>query len=390
MPPASNRHALVAGAGIGGLAAALALRQSGWQVTVLERAGAARELGFALLMAPNAMRALRALGVADAVAARGTISAAGELRRPDGRVLRRMDTTRLREALGEDTVCVLRPALHGALLEALGPEALRLDAQVTSYAVTDGEVVVTTSAGAQHRGQILVGADGLRSAVRGQLLGDAPLRYAGFVGWRGVAQGVDHLLGGLSGVQYLGRGVEAGMALAAPGSVYWFLALPCPAGALDPSDPRAGLDGALTSFHDAFRAVVAATGPDALRRDEIYDRDPATKWGEGPITLLGDAAHPMPPNAGQGAAQALEDAVVLGRCLAHATAPSRRLRRDERARMPRSAAIVELARGNARMFMIRSAPIVFARDLAIRFAPERALLGRLILAARSELEPPPV
>src|SRR4051812_36185410 len=120
MPSASDRHALITGAGIGGLAAALALRQQGWRVTVLERATAVRELGFALLMAPNAVRAMRALGIADTVAARGVAATSGEMRRPDGRLLRRMDPSRMRKALGEDTICVLRPALHGALLDALG------------------------------------------------------------------------------------------------------------------------------------------------------------------------------------------------------------------------------------------------------------------------------
>jgi 2-polyprenyl-6-methoxyphenol hydroxylase-like FAD-dependent oxidoreductase len=194
-------------------------------------------------------------------------------------------------------------------------------------------------------------------------------------------------LEGMTGAQYVGRQREAGMAQAGLDDVYWFLAMPVPAGALDAADPRAGLDAALAPFHEPFRAVVAATPPELLRRDEIHDRDPAPAWGEGPVTLIGDAAHPMPPNAGQGAAQALEDAVVLGRCLASGD-PIAGLRRYERARIPRTAAIVELSRSNARLFLVRAAPLVFVRDLALRLVPERAILKRLVAIGKAELDPP--
>src|SRR5262245_49563147 len=101
-----NGTAVVVGAGIGGLAAALALGRGGWRVRVLEQAGSPRELGFALLLAPNAMAALRALGLADAVLAGGAVARVGEMRRPDGTVLRRLDARRLSAALGEATVCI--------------------------------------------------------------------------------------------------------------------------------------------------------------------------------------------------------------------------------------------------------------------------------------------
>src|SRR5262245_56450522 len=119
-------EALIVGAGIGGLAAAIALRRAGLGVRVFEQAKDPREIGFALLLAPNAMSALRQLGVADEVRAAGVVLTRGEMRRPDGHVLRRIDATKVSAALGEDSVCLLRPALHGALLRALGDGALEL------------------------------------------------------------------------------------------------------------------------------------------------------------------------------------------------------------------------------------------------------------------------
>ena len=118
----SSRRALVVGAGIGGLAAGLALRHAGWDIQIFERAKSPRELGFALLLAPNAMSALRELGLKNAVLAGGVVARRGEIRRPNGDVLRRLDVSTVNTHLGEETVAVLRPLLHGALLNVVGTE----------------------------------------------------------------------------------------------------------------------------------------------------------------------------------------------------------------------------------------------------------------------------
>src|SRR6185436_16336212 len=137
-----SSEALVVGAGIGGLAAALSLRRIGLRVRVFERARDPRELGFALLLAPNAMSALRALGLADEVRAAGVVLGRGEMRRPNGDVLRRFDAAQVSAALGEDSVCVLRPALHGVLLRALGSDALQLGASVLGFRQQEADVIL--------------------------------------------------------------------------------------------------------------------------------------------------------------------------------------------------------------------------------------------------------
>src|SRR5262245_62006420 len=121
------RHAVIVGAGIGGLAAAIALRRAGWDVRVVEQAGSPRELGFALALAPNALEALRELGLKDDVMSRGVEVKAFEVRRPDGRVMKRVDL----QGDAVQSVVTLRPALHGALLTAVGSDALLLGRRVT-------------------------------------------------------------------------------------------------------------------------------------------------------------------------------------------------------------------------------------------------------------------
>ena len=171
----ATRTALIVGAGIGGLAAATALRRAGWDVRVVERASSPRELGFALLLAPNAMHALRELGLADAVRHGGVVTTSGEMRRPDGTVLRRFDTSSVRALLDEDTVCILRPVLHGALLDAVGLPSIDLGAEAASVTAINDSVQLIAADGRAVTGDILIGADGVASVVRRRLHPDESL-----------------------------------------------------------------------------------------------------------------------------------------------------------------------------------------------------------------------
>jgi len=377
----ATRKALVVGAGIGGLAAAIALRRAGWDVRVFERASSPRELGFALLLAPNAMYALGELGLADAIRRDGFIATSGEMRRPDGTVLRRFDTASVRPLLDEDTVCILRPVLHGTLLEAVGLSSIELNAPAIGFDLQTDAVQVTLADGRTASGQVLVGADGVTSAIRRQLHpNEAAPRPSGLLAIRGVARDVAAYLGGSSGAQYFGRGFEAGVTRAGEREVYWYLSLPARdfPGA---RDPMAIAQQCAALFHEPFRAIVRETTPENLRLDELFERDPLSPWGHGAVTLLGDAAHPMLPHAGQGAAQALEDAVVLGSTLrdVHAASdvePS--LRRYEHLRIPRTRAVVALARRNSRMGSIDNAVGCWLRDQIIRFIPETVILKSLV------------
>jgi 2-polyprenyl-6-methoxyphenol hydroxylase-like FAD-dependent oxidoreductase len=382
------RSAVIVGAGIGGLAAGVALRRAGWLVRILERAATPRELGFALLLAPNAMRALRHLGLADAIIKAGVEIARGEMRRPDGTTLREFDTSRVREALGEPAVAALRQVLHGTLLEAVGGSSLQLDSEVVSIAERESGVDATLSDGHTVSGDVLIGADGVTSIVRRQLHpAEGPPRPSGLWAVRGVAFGVADRLAGSNGAQYFGRGIEAGLGRVSDEAVYWYLSIPS---AHMPPAPRTALSTmqhVVGPFHDTFRSIAEATRPEDMRLDGLFDRDPIAEWGRGRVTLLGDAAHPMLPHAGQGAAQALEDAVALGRAVFSPQDIADELRRYERQRAPRTREIVLQARRNARMGALESALAVWLRDTAIRVMPQSTILNSLIALARPQPDP---
>jgi 2-polyprenyl-6-methoxyphenol hydroxylase-like FAD-dependent oxidoreductase len=170
-----RRRALIVGAGIGGLAAGVALRRAGWQVRIFERAASPRELGFALNLAPNAMAALETLGLAERVMAEGDVTGDAEIRATDGRTLRRIDIASAHKArMRPPSVVALRAALHGALLSALESDALELGSEVVDFAVNDTNIAIKIKGGRTAAGDILIGADGINSIVRKRLHPNEP------------------------------------------------------------------------------------------------------------------------------------------------------------------------------------------------------------------------
>ena len=373
------RTALIVGAGIGGLSSAIALRQAGWHVRVFERAGSARELGFGLALAPNAVQALRSLGVADAVLSRGWPPSRGELRRMDGRVLKRVELPP--GALGGPFTVALRPALHGALLDAVGAGALDLDREAASFTLADRRVTLRFASGPDAEGDLLVGADGIGSVIRRALHpSESQPRACDIVAVRGAVHGAVAHLSGLSAVYYLGPGVESVFVRASDTGIYWFLSLArelVPAGV---TAPAAIVSHMAPRFDATFRAITSATAD--MRVDALVDRDPLLFWGRGVVTLLGDAAHPVLPHTGQGAAQAMVDAVELGRALGPDGALEPALRAYEDDRRRKTAALLARGRRTARMMRMTNPLGCAVRELAIRIVPVTALAKLMVGISR--------
>jgi 2-polyprenyl-6-methoxyphenol hydroxylase-like FAD-dependent oxidoreductase len=374
---------MVAGAGIGGLSAAIALRRAGFEVTVFERAAELREVGAGLLLAANAQKALAKLGLAETVARLGTPASAGEIRSWRGEELARIPASELERRVGAPSAAVHRADLQALLVREVGEGTLRLGAEVTGFEHHEGSVRVFLAGGGEDRGDILVGADGLRSKTRSALFGPEKPRYAGYTAWRAVVEPKEELLPWGRGFESWGRGARFGCAHIGEGRVYWFATANAPEGAKDgqpgsPAGPKATLLRLFKGWHRPVGQLIAATEEDGILRTDIYDREPlGERWGEGTVTLLGDAAHPMTPNLGQGACQAVEDAVVLARCLREGGATADSLRRYERLRSGRVAMVVRRSRRVGMVGQVENPVLCRLRDRALSMIPPKAQLKQL-------------
>ncbi|MDG4839516.1 FAD-dependent oxidoreductase [Micromonospora sp. WMMD967] len=383
-----DSHAVVVGGGIGGLSAALALHRHGWRVTVLERAAELREVGAGLSLMANAVRGLDALGLGPALRDGGHGEAPGGIRDRHGRWLSRVDATEMVRQLGTTALGVHRATLHRTLREALPASSLHTDATVehVESGPDHAEVRYQGPHGPQTlRADLVVGADGLRSRVRAQLWPRHPGPvYAGSTAWRAAIAFPDPVPAAIT----WGPGAEFGMVPIGDGQLYWYAALNAPPGG-HALDELAALRERFGDWHDPIPALMAATPPGVVLRNDIHHlAAPLPTYVRGRVALLGDAAHAMTPNLGQGAGQAIEDAVVLGAvCSAGATAVPAALAAYDEQRRPRSQAVARASFIAGRFGQQLRNPIAVAvRDNALRLTPARAALRSM--ARYADWRPP--
>jgi salicylate hydroxylase len=377
---------LIAGAGIGGLTAALAIARQGLPVALFDQAERLEEVGAGIQLSPNATRVLISLGLADRLAPATVAPAAIHLRAGgSGHDIAIMPLGE-QARHGAPYWVVHRADLQGALLAAVqsrGGITLKLGARIDGFVLGPQGVAARTSGregtGEQH-GEVLIGADGLWSRLRESLGSRTPARFAGRTAWRAVAPAADvprafrepevNLWIGQGGhlVHYPIRGGAAVNIVAVTSddwqSTQWSTA--------------ADRDEVLARFPPRLWATEARellAAPERWQKWALYDRAPSTNWGHGPVTLLGDAAHPMLPFLAQGAAMAIEDAAVVAGALARSPGdPAGALRDYERQRQPRTARVQRAARRNDFVYHLGQ-PIALVRDATLA-----ALGGRRLLA----------
>ena len=366
---------VIAGAGIGGLTLAVALKRRGVRVTIFEREAEIRPAGAGLALGPNAVAALTQLGLGEATLEAGAVINRSAIRDAAGRPLgAEIDVARLAKDLGAHFVALHRARLHQVLLNAVGPEAVRHGVAVLRYGPSADSVAVFGSDGTRMDTSLLVGADGLRSIVRAQLAGDGEPAYAGYTSWRGVTPpGAVPAPSRMS--ESWGHGERFGIVDIGFGQIYWFAVATAPPGGSD-GEVRRELLSRFGGWHEPVRAIIESTPAAQILRTDICDRKPVQCWHDGRVVLMGDAAHPMTPNLGQGAGQAIEDAVVLDRCLANADDLDLALRQYELLRISRANRMVRSSRALGAFAQLQHPVAVWLRNTAMRLTPTSVALAQ--------------
>ncbi|WP_031073481.1 FAD-dependent monooxygenase [Streptomyces sp. NRRL S-118] len=363
--------AVVVGGGIGGLAAAIGLRRIGWDVRVVERASWPEDAGAGISLAANGLRALDELGVGEAVrdASRGQYS--GGTRTPRGGWLARMDGAVLERAVGTPIMGIPRSVLHRLLRAALPAEALLIGSEATVEQAGPGTVRVDCGATVLDA-DLVVAADGIGSTVRGSLFPAHPGPvHSGSAVLRAITEQAVDLDTDFE--LTWGHGAEFGHIAFDDGRAEWHAVLGLPAGTRF-ADPLSELRRRFGTWHEPIPALLDATRPAAVLHHDVGElRTPLPSFAVGRIALLGDAAHAMTPYLGQGACQALEDAVTLAAALSTESTVAAALARYDAERRPRSQAVARAARQAGRMGQQLSHPLAVAlRNTAMRLTPSRA------------------
>ena len=375
---------LVAGGGIGGLAAALCLARAKFRVRVFEQAPAFGELGAGIQISPNGARVLHHLGLARGLAKRGCQPARTEFRHwRNGKVISALPLGEsARRAYGFPYYHLHRADLLGLLREAAEREGrieLHLGARLREFAQDGGLCAATIEKGGKtsvHEGALLVGADGIHSTIRTALFGQDAPTFTGNLAWRALVP-----------TERLPAGLIAPATTAWWGPHRHFVHYYVRSGALvncvcvvektgwtveswsEPGDHRE-LQADFAGWHQIIQTLINGMKPDTLYKWALHDRRPMGLWGKDRATLLGDACHPTLPFMAQGANMAIEDAAVLAACLAQGDDPAASLRRYEALRQRRTARVQEGSRRNARTFHLSGAA-AWLRNRAVKRAGGR-------------------
>jgi 2-polyprenyl-6-methoxyphenol hydroxylase-like FAD-dependent oxidoreductase len=372
-----DKRAIIIGGGIGGLCAAIALRQKGIEAIVYERAPELKEVGAGLSLWINAIKALNKIGLKDALRKLSIPQTGGGIRNAKGAMLSSAQRRNINNESETLILMVHRAELLDALLKKLGAEIVKLNAECTGFVQDENSVTARFANGSEARGSFLVGADGIHSAIRAALFGKQKPRYSGYTAWRAVVD-FDHPSLQQGASETWGRGARFGIVPMSHKRVYWFATNNAPEGVSDsPQQRKQELINLFGGWHAPIPALIDATPESAILRNDIVDREPLMHWTKGRVTLLGDAAHPMTPNLGQGACQAIEDAVVLADCIAKNGNVEAALKDYEAQRVVRANRVVEQSHRIGKMAQNANPLVCAFRNAVIRMIPASMQMKQL-------------
>lgn len=350
------------------MAAALALHRAGLGVTVFERAPAFTEVGTGMSLWPNASRILESLGVLGRVLSRGEKVTQFNLLRPSGKPI----STIAMDGFATPALCVHRADLHRALFDALPTTCLEANQTIQGFAEDADGVTAQFAGGREARADGLIGADGIKSVIRAQLHGAATPVFRGYCIWRGIAPDPGGFERGHISETW-GSGRRFGILPMGQGRICWYATRnEGPAQPDAPEGRKHEVQDLFRHWHDPIPGLIEATQAADILKNDARDRPPLRQWGRGRVTLLGDAAHPITPNVGQGACMAIEDAACLARLLTERADVAGAFRAYETMRRPRTAFVARQARRIGAIGQWENPWIVRGRNFVTRLVLARS------------------
>lgn len=368
---------LIIGGGIGGLCSAVSLQRLGRAVEVFDASPHFQPVGAGIGIGSNAMQALSEIGVGETVFANGYILKSMVFQNAYGKKLNSVDFTALGNNLNQQNITIHRAELHRTFLDSLLPETIRYGKKCVTVHQTSTGVTARFEDGTSASGDLLIAADGIHSKIRQQLIPNSAPRYAGYTCWRGITQNNGRVEEFVSREMWSVNG-RFGLAPMKGGNIYWFACINTTA--RNTRYQQLSAD-AVANLFGHFPAVVPdlikSTPEENLLHHDILDIRPLRRFVFNRIVLLGDAAHATTPNMGQGAGQAIEDAIVLANSLKRFPQLEEALSYYEQKRVARTGKVIRLSRQIGAAAQIQSRPLAASRDLLFPFLPSALLQRRL-------------
>ena len=362
----------ILGGGIAGLTAAIALKQKGICATVFEAVPEIKPLGAGLLLAANAVKGYERLSIAEKIVARGLALPTFSILNQRGRVITSADAAKIGQKYGLHNFAIHRAELHEVLLAELEPSQVQTGKRATGFEkLCDNTHEIHFADGSTHRTDCLIVAEGIHSAIRRQLLPNSEPRYAGYTCWRAVIEAPKDLAELSVASETWGVDGRFGIVPLTGDKIYWFACVNA-----RQNDPVmravkvADLQRLFQKFHPAVRVILENTRDADLLWNDIIDFKPIKKFAFGNIVLIGDAAHATTPNMGQGACQAIEDAVILADELGKHSEPAAAFSAFERRRLNRVHFVVNNSWRLGKIAQMSQPWLVGLRNTLFRLVPE--------------------
>lgn len=372
---------VIIGAGIGGLTTAIALQRQGIEIEIYEAAPALKPVGAGIVMASNAMQVFRRLGID-----RKIMEAGMEIHHAMGvdhafKVISGVDVRgKLAPRYGIGSFALHRGRLQQALLSELGSGKVHLNKELDTVIQHADRPELRFKDGSSATADFVIGADGIKSAVRRSLMGEVPFRYSGQTCWRGMTSFM--LPGEMKNNSYEmwgnQKGLRFGFVPTSENEVYYFTTFFAPPNGKDqPDTVKKNLGVLYSCFGELACAIINATPEENIIRSDIYDFAPINRWWSGQVALLGDAAHATTPNLGQGGCQAVEDAYVIAACLKGSKSPEEAFKRYQGTRIEKATHVVNLSWRFGQMTNLGSPVMRSLRNGMMRMLPEKMTLRAL-------------
>jgi FAD-dependent urate hydroxylase len=357
----------VVGGGIGGLCTAVALQKEGIETVVFERSAELKPVGAGLGLGNNAIRALTKLGLEQQIIEAGRILEAMTIFNKNGKQLSKMDTTYISERFGTDNVTIHRAALQEILIRNLRENTVLTRKKCVDFMQNEHEVRLVFEDGTEETFDYVIAADGIHSVFRQKLVAHSQPRYAGYTCWRGVADATQLNLHQNVASETWGPNGRFGIVPLADNQVYWFACVNAPF--KDSATANYGKNeiySIFKNYHDPIPELIHITKENDIIHNDIIDIAPIKQFAFGRVLLTGDAAHATTPNMGQGAGQAIEDAIYLASCLSKCSTVEDAFMLFEKLRVKRTAKIITMSRRIGQVAQSRNPFIIKIRDYMMR------------------------